>query len=167
MDAQLPRCVKLRKARCEQMFSGFPLKADLAQFSRHFAFVPTTVMRKKEKPHPGCYRQGPENRWMVASVGVNPRLTEPWGIACRGCNAGSARQTIRSSTSLKRCVSERGIPRGDDLVRAMRGRGRAWQVHGVVVCVAFSEWRRAPAAIGDGQKEAANQGWRGCRTSAF
>jgi hypothetical protein len=32
--------VKLRKTQCEQMSSGLPLKADLAQCSWHFAFVP-------------------------------------------------------------------------------------------------------------------------------
>jgi len=39
-----PRWVKLRRTQCEQMFSGLPLKADLAQCSRHFAFVPTCDM---------------------------------------------------------------------------------------------------------------------------
>jgi hypothetical protein len=32
--------VTLRRTQCEQMTSGLPLKADLAQCSRHFAFVP-------------------------------------------------------------------------------------------------------------------------------
>ena len=35
-----PRRVKLRRTQCEQMSSGLPLKADIAQYSRHFAFVP-------------------------------------------------------------------------------------------------------------------------------
>jgi hypothetical protein len=32
--------VKLRRTQCQQMSSGLPLKADVAQCSRHFAFVP-------------------------------------------------------------------------------------------------------------------------------
>jgi hypothetical protein len=35
-----PNRVKLRRTRCQQKSSGLPLKADLAQFSWHFAFVP-------------------------------------------------------------------------------------------------------------------------------
>jgi hypothetical protein len=34
--------VKLRRTQCEQMSSGLSLKADIAQYSRHFAFVPAT-----------------------------------------------------------------------------------------------------------------------------
>src|ERR1700686_937684 len=37
-----PSWVKLRKTQCEQMSSGLPLKADIAQYSRHFAFVPNS-----------------------------------------------------------------------------------------------------------------------------
>jgi hypothetical protein len=32
--------VKLRRTQCEQMSSQLPLKADIAQCGRHFAFVP-------------------------------------------------------------------------------------------------------------------------------
>src|SRR4030081_3556121 len=39
--ARLLLRIKLRRTHCEQMSSGWPLKADLAQCSRHFAFVPT------------------------------------------------------------------------------------------------------------------------------
>src|ERR1700681_4691598 len=37
---QLPPWVKLRKTQCEQMSSGLPLKADIAQCSRHVSKVP-------------------------------------------------------------------------------------------------------------------------------
>ena len=32
--------VKLRRTQCEQMFSGLPLKADIARCSRHVSKVP-------------------------------------------------------------------------------------------------------------------------------
>jgi len=32
--------VKLRRTQCEQMSSGLPLKADIAQYSRHVSNVP-------------------------------------------------------------------------------------------------------------------------------
>jgi hypothetical protein len=35
-----PSRVKLRRTQCEQMFSGLPLKADIAQCSRHVSKVP-------------------------------------------------------------------------------------------------------------------------------
>jgi hypothetical protein len=42
-----PRWVKLRSIQREQMYCGIPLKADVAQRSRHFAFVPKTdVVRR-------------------------------------------------------------------------------------------------------------------------
>jgi hypothetical protein len=41
---QCPVRVKLKRTQCEQMSSGLPQKADLAQFSRHFAFVPKAKM---------------------------------------------------------------------------------------------------------------------------
>src|SRR5467141_2922343 len=34
--------VKLRRTECEQMSSGLPLKADIAQYSRHVSKVPGT-----------------------------------------------------------------------------------------------------------------------------
>jgi hypothetical protein len=40
-----PERVKLRRTHCEQMSSGLPLKADIAQCSRHVSKVPTAVMR--------------------------------------------------------------------------------------------------------------------------
>jgi hypothetical protein len=51
--------------------------------------------------------------------------------------AGLVSYTVPSSHSF----SVWRIPRGDALVRGMRDPGRAWQVQGVVVCVAFSVWR--------------------------
>src|SRR2546430_3318373 len=41
------RCgsVKTGKARCEHMFSALPLRADIAQCSRHVRFVPHLDMR--------------------------------------------------------------------------------------------------------------------------
>jgi hypothetical protein len=38
--------VKLRRAQGEQMSSGLPLTADIAQESRHFAFVPDSDVPK-------------------------------------------------------------------------------------------------------------------------
>src|SRR6266404_9032382 len=35
-----PKWVKLRKTQCEQMPSGLPLKADIAQYNRHVSKVP-------------------------------------------------------------------------------------------------------------------------------
>src|SRR3979490_687515 len=35
-----PLWVKLRRTQCEQMSSGLPLKADIAQYSRHVSKVP-------------------------------------------------------------------------------------------------------------------------------
>jgi hypothetical protein len=35
-----PFRVKLRSTQCEQVFSEFPLKADIAQHSRHVSKVP-------------------------------------------------------------------------------------------------------------------------------
>src|SRR5260370_13602906 len=67
--------VKLRRTQCEHMFSGLPLKADLAQCSRHFAFVPRSghcdtlpvgaFIRKRSDPRIRmsdvlrCYRRHP------------------------------------------------------------------------------------------------------------
>jgi hypothetical protein len=44
MRGRCLRWVKLRRTQPEQMSSGLPLKADIAQYSRHFAFVPISVM---------------------------------------------------------------------------------------------------------------------------
>src|SRR3981189_2280711 len=39
-SAPCPLWVKLRRTQCEQMFSGLPLKADIAQRGRHVPKVP-------------------------------------------------------------------------------------------------------------------------------
>jgi hypothetical protein len=39
-SCQCPNRIKLRRTQLEQMSSALPLKADVAQYSRHFAFVP-------------------------------------------------------------------------------------------------------------------------------
>jgi hypothetical protein len=48
--------VKLRRTQCEQMSSGLPLKADIAQCSRHVSNVPQCMARavrcKTEAPRP-------------------------------------------------------------------------------------------------------------------
>jgi hypothetical protein len=41
--------VKLRRTQCEQMSSELPLKADIAQYGRHFAFVPKTEVAESAK----------------------------------------------------------------------------------------------------------------------
>src|SRR5260221_6554785 len=46
--------VKTGKAQCEQMFSALPLRADIAQCSRHVGFVPTADMQDVTRP--GCIR---------------------------------------------------------------------------------------------------------------
>src|SRR6202171_1877830 len=38
--AECPFRLKLRRTQCEHMFSGLPLKADIAQCSRHVSSVP-------------------------------------------------------------------------------------------------------------------------------
>ena len=38
---------KLRRTQCEQMSSQLPLKADVAQHSRHFAFVTNADIRRR------------------------------------------------------------------------------------------------------------------------
>jgi hypothetical protein len=38
--------VKLRRTQREQMSSQLPLKAEIAQYGRHFAFVPDSDMRR-------------------------------------------------------------------------------------------------------------------------
>jgi hypothetical protein len=42
MTGPCPGRVKLRRTRCEQMSSWLPLKADIAQCSRHVSKVPAT-----------------------------------------------------------------------------------------------------------------------------
>jgi hypothetical protein len=42
--------VKLRRTQCEQMFSGLPLKADIAQCSRHVSNVPIGDKRNEKRP---------------------------------------------------------------------------------------------------------------------
>jgi len=39
--------VKTGKAQCEQMFSALPLRADIAQCSRHVRFVPILLQKSK------------------------------------------------------------------------------------------------------------------------
>src|SRR5260370_37870431 len=39
-EGRVPRWAKLRRTHCEQMFSALPLRADIAQCSRHVRFVP-------------------------------------------------------------------------------------------------------------------------------
>src|SRR6266403_4995140 len=41
---RFPRWVKLRRTQCEQMSSGLPLKADIAQCSRHVSNVPIAAI---------------------------------------------------------------------------------------------------------------------------
>jgi hypothetical protein len=50
--------VKLRRTQSEQMSSGLPLKADIAQYSRHVSKVPKAVIRsphrhKRARAHSG------------------------------------------------------------------------------------------------------------------
>jgi hypothetical protein len=41
-----PKWVKLRRTQPEQRSSGLPPKADIAQYRRHFAFVPIATVSK-------------------------------------------------------------------------------------------------------------------------
>jgi hypothetical protein len=42
-----PRWMKLRRTQCEQTSSGLLLKADMARYSRHFAFVPEAEVNSR------------------------------------------------------------------------------------------------------------------------
>jgi hypothetical protein len=55
LDGSCPSWVKMRKTQSEQMSSGLPLKADIAECSRHVAKVPKTVVGGPER-----------NCWMLA-----------------------------------------------------------------------------------------------------
>ena len=53
MSAACPVGRKMRRTQCEQMSSGLPLKADIAQYSRHVSKVPKAVIRAalgRDKP---------------------------------------------------------------------------------------------------------------------
>src|SRR6266404_2778237 len=41
--------VKTGKAQCEHIFSALPLRADIAEQSRHVRFVPTAVIRSPRR----------------------------------------------------------------------------------------------------------------------
>ena len=63
-----PRWVKLRRTQCEQMSSGLPLKADIAQGSRHVSKV----------PHPdSCSAAGPVGTRVSSRARAQDRTGEP------------------------------------------------------------------------------------------
>src|ERR1700694_5540266 len=45
LDPASPKWVKLRKTQCKQMFSELPMRADIAQCSRHVFLVPNSDLR--------------------------------------------------------------------------------------------------------------------------
>src|SRR5205823_12746768 len=47
MTANVAYGVKLRRTQCEQTSSGLPLKADIAQYSRHVSNVPPTTAHRQ------------------------------------------------------------------------------------------------------------------------
>jgi hypothetical protein len=53
---ECPGRVKLRRTQCEHMFSDLPLKADIAQCSRHVSNVPKgDIAARKKKPPEGGF----------------------------------------------------------------------------------------------------------------
>src|ERR1700738_4405583 len=62
-----PDRVKLRRTQCEQMFSGLPLKADIAQCSRHVSKVPASDSCTAAKAGSGAH-SGKPRRAIVSST---------------------------------------------------------------------------------------------------
>jgi hypothetical protein len=60
-----PLWVKTGKAPCEHMFSALPLRADIAQRSRHVRFVPTSDSCTAANT---VVIRSPRRRWLAASV---------------------------------------------------------------------------------------------------
>src|ERR1700738_4058522 len=66
---------KLRRTQCEQMSSGLPLKADIAQYSRHVSKVPRREVRSNRSlqldrrllPSPGLLCECPLDRFLFSN----------------------------------------------------------------------------------------------------
>jgi hypothetical protein len=88
--------VKLRRTQCEHMSSGLPLKADIAQYSRHFAFVPIAAVGVMDR----FGMPGRAERRLPLIPARRIRLEGVFEIGCQECSSSSsAFASFRSSVS--------------------------------------------------------------------